>query len=245
MNSLISTLIITQISNNSDDYRAQVYSSFFKTGKGEYGEGDLFLGVTVPVLRQIAKQYYKIMDLEDIQLLLENDYHEVRCCGVICLVYKYEKADIIDEKETLVEFYLKNIKHLNNWDLIDISAPKILGKHILENYPARNLIIELAKSDNIWSQRIAIMSTFPLIKSGIFEDFLLLANQFLKAEHDLIQKATGWMLREMGKADIAELIKFLDQHASIIPRTMLRYSIEKLPEKDRQYYLSLKSRKEG
>jgi 3-methyladenine DNA glycosylase AlkD len=243
MLSAITTSVITEITDLADDYRSQVYNSFFKTGQGEYGYGDNFLGVTVPYLRKITKKYYQSISLLEIQALLENDYHEIRFCALTMLVYQYQKANILDEKEVIIKFYIQNLEYLNNWDLVDVTAPKILGQHILENYPAKNIIYELSKSDDMWSQRIAIMSTFPLIKHGIFDDFLYLANLYLVSKHDLIHKAVGWMLREMGKVDYAELIKFLDLNADMMPRTMLRYSIEKLPEDKRQYYLSQKKTK--
>lgn len=206
---------------------------FFKTGPGEYGEGDLFRGIRVPVLRQNAKKY-KHIDIDVAKALLHSDYHEDRLLALIILVLKYKKGDEA-MKQAIYDLYLGNTKWINNWDLVDSSAHKIVGPH-LENRD-RAILYQLAKSDLLWERRIAMMSTYHFIHKDDFEDALKLAEILLHDEEDLIHKVVGWMLRELGKRNFDLEDGFLQKHYRSMPRTMLRYAIEKFPEERRQMYL--------
>jgi len=225
---------LTKLANKK---KAKILQGFFKTGKGEYGEGDIFLGITVPLQREIAKKYIST-PLSELNKLLKSKIHEERLTALLILTYKYEKTKSTLEKKEIFEFYLSNTKYINNWDLVDITTPKIVGNYILEHKNERKIIYSLAKSKNMWEKRISILATFPLIRNNEFEHTLKLSKLFLKEKHDLMHKATGWMLREVGKKDESELVKFLDKHKNEMPRTMLRYSIEKFDEEKRQYYLN-------
>ena len=216
--------------------KATILQKFFKTGKGEYGEGDIFLGVTVLEQRKIAKRYVDL-DLKDIKELLSNKVHEYRLTGFFILIYKFEKADE-KEKKGIVDFYLKNIKSANNWDLIDCVADKILGSYLINK--DKEILYELAKTDNLWKKRIAIISTFEFIKNDQFEDTLKISEILLNDEHDLIHKAVGWMLREVGKRDIEIEEAFLKKYYKTMPRTMLRYAIEKFDGKKKEFYMNRK-----
>lgn len=208
---------------------------FFKTGKGEYGEGDVFLGISIPDLRSMAKKH-QACSLEQVQALLESEYHEARMLALILLTMQYEKADDRGKK-TIVDLYLASTDRINNWDLVDVSAYKILGDYLLHR--DRAVLFILATSGNLWSERIAMVSTFAFIREGQFQDTFRLAKMFLTHPHDLMHKATGWMLREVGKRDLSVLKKFLDQYAARMPRTMLRYAIEKMSAQERLRYLRL------
>ena len=216
--------------------KVNIYQRFFKTGKGEYSEGDIFIGLTVPKQREIAKKYVSL-DLNDVKDLLSNKVHEYRLTGFLILVYKFEKADE-KEKKNIVEFYLKNIKSANNWDLIDCVADKILGNYLIDK--DKEILYELAKTDNLWKKRIAIISTFGFIKNNQFEDTLKISEILLKEKHDLIHKAVGWMLREVGKRDIKTEEVFLKKYYKTMPRTMLRYAIEKFDSKKKAFYMNRK-----
>lgn len=207
---------------------------FFKTGKGEYGEGDQFLGIRVPQIRKVAKRFKKL-SLDEIEKLLHSDFHEERLCALIILVNRAEKAPP-EKLENIYELYLANTKYVNNWDLVDSSAEYIVGRYLADK--DRSILYDLAESDNLWERRIAIMSTFYFIKRNQFEDTLKIAKLLLRDKHDLIHKAVGWMLREIGKRDIKKEENFLDQYLKNMPRTMLRYAIEKFPEDKRKEYLS-------
>ena len=223
-----------EILEKSSKEKSKIYAKFFKTGKGEYGEGDIFLGLTVPEQRILARKYTNLV-LDDVKKLLESKYHEHRLMGLFILVYKYEKSNE-KEKAGIKDFYLENKHKGNNWDLVDCIADKILGKHLIDK--DKKVLYELAKSESIWDRRIAIISTFEFIKNGKFEDTLKISKILLKDEHDLIHKAVGWMLREIGKRDLETLEKFLKRHYKKMPRTMLRYAIEKFPEIKRKKYLA-------
>ena len=223
-------LVIKKQGNAS---HAKTMQRFFKTGKGEYGEGDIFVGLKVPVQRQIAKQFSDL-SLSDIQQLLKSKIHEERLTSLFILIDQYQKADE-NKKEKIFSFYLKNRKHINNWDLVDLSAPKIVGKHLLNR--DKNILIEFAHSQNLWEKRISILSTYTFIKNGNFDTTIQIAKILLNDDHDLIHKAVGWMLREMGKIDLATLETFLKKHYKKMPRTMLRYAIEKFPKGKRKKYL--------
>ena len=227
----------SQLLELGDPIRAVHSLRFFKTGKGQYGEGDKFIGCTVPQTRSVAAKYSKL-PLEEVAHLLKDEIHECRLCALVILTNKYSKANELDRFEIL-NFYISHTNYINNWDLVDISAHKIVGEWF-KNREDRSLIYQLADSDLLWDQRIAIVSTFTLIRNNDFNDILSLSEKFLSHKHDLIHKACGWMLREVGKRDEAVLTYFLEQFAHQMPRTMLRYSIEKFDEELRKHYLNIK-----
>ena len=218
-----------------NEEKATFYPRFFKTGKGEYGEGDKFIGVIVPDQRRVAKRFREL-PLPEITKLLNDPYHECRLTGVLILVSQYERADDTGRGKW-VEFYLANLDRVNNWDLVDASAHKILGDWLLDK--PRKILFTLADSGHLWRQRVSVIACLTLIKHGEFNEIKRLAKLFLNHEHDLMHKATGWMLREMGKMEERELIEFLDQFAGKMPRTMLRYAIERLPQDVRRDYLAM------
>ncbi|MBR9699903.1 DNA alkylation repair protein [Candidatus Woesearchaeota archaeon] len=212
--------------------KKKILQRFFKTGKGEYGEGDIFLGVMVPEQRKIAKKY-KDLPLKDIQSLLNSKIHEHRLVALFILVGQYSKSK--DKK--YVDFYLKNTKRVNNWDLVDLSAHKILGDYLLDK--KRDILYMLARSKNLWERRISILSTFAFINNGEYRDSLRIAEMLLHDKHDLIHKAVGWMLREVAKrVNKSKAKAFLVKHKKDMPRTMLRYAIERYPEKERKMLMS-------
>ncbi len=222
----------------ADPQKAKSYAHFFKTGKGEYGEGDLFLGVVVPEQRKVAKKYAE-MGLTDLQKLLESGVHEHRVVAIMILTNQFQKADE-ERYEEIYRFYFKNLKQINNWDLVDGSAPKIIGGYLLDKPQKRKILYKLVQSKNLWERRIAIMATFAFIRNREFEDTLKISKILLNDEHDLIHKAVGWMLRELGKVDQEKEEDFLKKYAQRMPRTMLRYAIEKFPERKRKSYLNRK-----
>ncbi len=229
--------IISHLKKLCDPARATHSLRFFKTGVGEYGEGDKFLGLTVPQIRSTVNQFWRKLTLAEVDQLLASSYHEHRLTGLLLLVKQYEKGD--DEiKKAIYDFYLTHLSRINNWDLVDLSAPNIIGDYLLTR--SRSILYKLAKSKNLWQRRVAILSTFTFIRDHQFKDALSLATILLADPHDLIHKAVGWMLREIGKRDLFVLTAFLDSHAHHMPRTMLRYAIEKLPPLSRQHYLTLK-----
>jgi len=216
--------------------KAEFFPRFFKTGKGEYGEGDIFIGVTVPDQRSIAKEFYNKISLEELSELLSSKIHEHRLTALLMLVYKFERTkDKIQQKE-IIDFYLKHTKHINNWDLVDTSCYKILGRYCFENQDSK-ILEKLSDSDDMWEKRMAIVGTMFHIKKREFELTKTFALKNLKHPHDLMHKANGWLLREMGKMNESELLNFLDLHYKEMPRTCLRYAIEKLDEELRQDYL--------
>ncbi|MBI4185712.1 DNA alkylation repair protein [Candidatus Berkelbacteria bacterium] len=218
--------------------RAKSSAWFFKTGPGQYGEGDRFIGVTVPEQRRVASQY-RTLPLSQIEQLLNSPVHEHRLTALFILVYQYQRAVKLNleiETGTIVACYVVHRARVNNWDLVDSSAPFLLGAWLLNH--DRSLLTTLARSTNLWDRRIAIVATHAFIRVGQFEDTLRLASILLGDQHDLIHKAVGWMLREVGKRDEAVLRQFLNEHVAHMPRTMLRYALEKLPALDRHRYLS-------
>jgi 3-methyladenine DNA glycosylase AlkD len=215
--------------------KAKVLQGFFKTGKGEYGEGDLFLGITVPVQRKIAQQY-SALPLSDVEKLLASRIHEHRLVGLLILVQQFQKGDAATQKK-IFQFYLHHASQVNNWDLVDLTAPNIVGAYLLNK--DRKILYRLVKSNNLWERRIAMVATFAFIRQHDFKETLALATMLLDDQHDLIHKACGWMLREVGKRNEKVLKKFLDNHSTHLPRTMLRYAIEKFSEKERQHYLKI------
>lgn len=206
---------------------------FFKTGKGQYGEGDKFLGVVVPDTRKVAKKY-RDLPFKEIENLLNNEYHECRLCALLILVERFKKASEGDRKE-IFNFYLAHTNRINNWDLVDLSAKDIVGEYLIDK--DRSVLYDLVKSELLWDQRIAIVSTYAFIRRGDLYDTFLLSEKLLDHKHDLMHKATGWMLREMGKKDLNMLRAFLDNHHKKMPRTMLRYSIEKMDQSERAHYM--------
>jgi 3-methyladenine DNA glycosylase AlkD len=216
--------------------KAKFLLRFFKTGKGEYAEGDVFLGITVPEQRVIARKYSDL-PIKDVEQLLESKYHEYRLIALLIIVNRFPKSDPRVQKE-LVTLYLDHTKNINNWDLVDLSAPKILGAYLWEK--DRRILYKLAKSKNLWERRISILSTLYFIQKGQFEDTLEISKLLFNDTHDLIHKALGWMLREVGKKDFETEYQFLLKYFSELPRTSLRYAIERFPEKLRQEMLKKK-----
>lgn len=223
----------SKIKTLADKEVAETMQWFFKTRKGDYGEGDIFVGLKVPLQRKLAREF-KDLSLAEIGELLNSSIHEERLISLIILIDKYQKTDE-KGKKLIFNFYLKQRKGINNWDLVDISAPKILGRYLLEK--DKGILFKFAVSKNLWERRIAIISTQEFIKNNNFKTTLQIASMLIKDEHDLIHKAVGWMLREIGKKDIALEEKFLRVHYKEMPRTMLRYAIEKFPETKRKKYL--------
>ena len=216
--------------------KVEFFPRFFKTGKGEYGEGDQFIGVTVPDQRAVAKEYYKIIALEELSKLLSSKIHEHRLTTLLILVYKFEKSKDQSEQKEIVDFYLHHLEYINNWDLVDTSCYKILGRYSFDNQED-NILIDLSKSEKMWEKRMAIVGTMYYIKKGKFDLTKKFALKNLLHPHDLMHKANGWLLREMGKKNEQELLDFLNLHYKKMPRTCLRYAIEKLDEDLRQDYL--------
>lgn len=223
----------SELKNAADPERAKNLSWFFKTGKGEYGEGDIFIGIKVPELREISKKYQNL-DLKDLQKLLNSKIHEHRLSALMILRMQYQKSNIKDQRE-IVRFYLKNTKKINNWDLVDLSCHYILGNYLLNR--DRKILYKLARSKNLWEKRISIITTFAFIHEKQFEDSLKISEILLNDDNDLIHKAVGWVLRELGKKDKKIETNFLNKYNKTMPRTMLRYAIEKFSEKERKFYL--------
>jgi 3-methyladenine DNA glycosylase AlkD len=213
---------------------AAFLAGFFKTGPGEYGDGDLFIGVRVPVIRKVAKEFNSLPPAEVVRLL-HSEIHEERLVALMILVLQTTKSDG-ETRKRVYDLYLANTKYINNWDLVDLSAPQLVGAHL--NDKSRRPLYRLAKSSWLWDRRISILATFHFIRHADFDDTLRIAETLLADRADLIHKATGWMLREVGKRDQAVLEGFLEQHCRTMPRTMLRYAIERLPEQKRRAYMA-------
>jgi 3-methyladenine DNA glycosylase AlkD len=222
-----------ELQSMADPDKAAILQRFFKTGLGQYGEGDIFIGVMVPQSRQIANKFSQL-PLGEVRTLLYSRIHEERLVALLILAWSYSVSSSREKEEEIVKFYLDNIKQVNNWDLVDLSAPNILGTHLVDR--ERSLLYRLAGSENVWERRIAIVATHHFIRNGDFSDTLQIAEMLLQDRHDLIHKAAGWMLREVGKRDSAAEEAFLEKHCSVMPRTMLRYAIERLPENKRRRY---------
>ena len=214
--------------------KAKVLSRFFKTGKGEYGEGDIFLGVNVPEQRKIAKKY-RDAGFRELKNLLSSGIHEHRLTALLILVEKYKAADE-NMKNQVADFYITNLTSVDNWDLVDLSADKILGDYFFDK--DKSIFYKLAKSGNLWERRASIVATFNFIRKGKFDETLRIAELLLSDKHDLIHKAVGWMLREIGKRDQEVEENFLRKHHKKMPRTMLRYATERFSENKRRFYLS-------
>jgi 3-methyladenine DNA glycosylase AlkD len=231
--------VIEELRKNSSSGKAAELQRFFKTGPGDYAEGDVFIGVMVPQTRKVAAKF-KDLDLVEIAKLTKSDIHEVRLCGLIVLTNQYKRSKELNEKKKIFDFYLKVVKagNVNNWDLVDVTAPTI-GEYLLSVDDPMPLLRKLARSKSLWERRLSMIFTFSFIRAGEFEATYAIAQMHLKDQHDLIHKAVGWMLREMGKRDPGLLRAFLKEHCQEMPRTALRYAIEKLPEPERRKWLLL------
>jgi 3-methyladenine DNA glycosylase AlkD len=220
--------IFTNINN------IQTYKRFFKTKAGEYAHKDIFLGIKVPDIRKIVKKYFLDLCFSHINEFLHSPYHEYRMFALLVLTYQY-KSKKLNKKEEIFNFYIQNISWVNNWDLIDVTSPHIIGNYLIKK--DKSILYEFARSNNLWKKRVAIISTFAFINNENYQDTIKIADILLKDEHDLIHKAVGWAIRNVGKKDENTMIEFLNQRYKKMPRTMLRYAIEKLPENSRQNYL--------
>lgn len=225
--------LLNELHQSADPVKAAFFPRFFKTGPGQYGEGDVFLGVTVPMIRRVIRGY-RALALADIDLLLSSPLHEARLAGLLLLVGQSRAGDGVT-REDILQWYLDRTDRVNNWDLVDASAPQIVGERLHERGDD-SLLDALAATDHLWTQRIAMVATLAFIRHGSSAQTLRIAERFLSHPHDLIHKAAGWMLREMGKRDTSALRGFLDAHAATMPRTMLRSSMERLSEEERRRY---------
>lgn len=237
MEHLEASRIRQELETYVDPVKREYLPRFFKTGKGQYGEGDRFLGIVVPNVRRVARQY-RDAPLQVADELLQSPWHECRLCGLLMLVERFKKSDGA-ARRAIYDFYLAHTVGINNWDLVDLSAPYIVGEY-LKDKPREDLY-RLAGSSLLWEQRIAVVATHAFIRGGDFADTLALAERLLGHRHDLMHKAVGWMLREVGKRDKAVLVAFLDRHAAVMPRTMLRYAIEKFPDDERKHFMAQKA----
>lgn len=228
--------IFDALKREKDIKKAEVSSRFFKTGKGEYGEGDVFWGISVPTQRSIAQKYSEV-SLSVIQKMLRDPVHEFRLTALLILVYAYKKA-LPPQRKKIFDFYIAHTRFINNWDLVDSSARDIVGAFLYEYGDDHALLYKLARSTSLWEKRISIIATWFFIQKGDYKDTCAIATLHLTDSHDLMHKATGWMLREMGKKSEKHLVDFLKKNYSRMPRTMLRYAIEKFPQEKRRAYLS-------
>jgi 3-methyladenine DNA glycosylase AlkD len=217
--------------------KASDLQRFFQTGPGGYGEGDRFLGITVPVVRSVARQYLTLQ-LNEIKELLQSEFHEVRFCALVILTEQYKKSKELTLKKKLFDFYVREIRSgsVNNWDLIDVPG-SIIGEYLMHTDDPLETLVKYSRSKNLWIRRSSVIFTFPFIRKGNVEPTLVISELLINDKHDLIHKATGWALREVGKRDITALRSFLKENSALMPRTMLRYAIEKLPEAERQKWL--------
>ena len=227
--------LLAELQALGSEEKAAGAARFFKTGKGEYGEGDVFLGVSVPDQRKLAGKYRDMLSLDDLAVMLDSRLHEVRLTAVFILVEKFRLAQTEEERQAVVNAYLDNLHGTNNWDLVDSSAHKILGPWLAER--DRSLLYEMAGSGELWQQRIAVITTFHFIRQRQYDDTLKLAVLLMSHPHDLIHKAVGWMLREVGKQDYQVEFDFLKAYYQEMPRTMLRYAIERFDPETRQMFL--------
>lgn len=230
--------VITEMQALAYQEKALHLQKFFKTGKGQYAEGDVFLGIVVPETRRMAKKY-KELPIEELVFLLESPFHEIRLCGLLILVAQYKAADE-QQQASIVRFYLSQTAAINNWDLVDLSTPYILGEYLLKHTSERDLLLQLSKSENLWERRIAIVSLLTFVRNQDYPFAIELIASLKADSHDLIHKAMGWVLREMGKNDRNLLSQFLTTHATTLPRTTLRYAIEHYPEEERLGFLHKK-----
>jgi len=231
------SLALDELKGYGKKSRVSDLARFYKTGPGEYAEGDLFLGGTVPQTRSVAKNY-KDLSFEELDKLFKSQFHEARLCAAIILNLQFKAAKTSDARKKIFDFYLKQVRaeRINNWDIVDVSAPW-MGVYLLEVDDPMPLLLKFSKSKSLWQRRVSIILTFALIRAGDLEPTLIISEALLKDKEDLIHKAVGWMLRELGKKDVMLLREFLKQHSHEMPRTMLRYAIERLPESERKRWL--------
>jgi len=226
--------ILQELLSTANPEKAKFLQGFFKTGKGQYAEGDVLLGIVVPLTRDIVKKSPPL-PFEEIQILLDSKFHEVRLAGLLFLVKQFKKAKE-EERKKIFDFYLQNARKANNWDLVDLTCRDVIGEFLLDKND-RSILYRLAESDNLWEQRIAVVSTWTFIKHLQFDDTIAIAEKLLSHKHDLMHKALGWMLREVGKKDRQVLIDFLEKNHKKMPRTALRYAIEHFSPEERTYYM--------
>ena len=237
---MLAAEIIKELRQMADSEQAEHSQRFFKTGKGEYGEKDVFLGIKLPVIKTLVKKYAPVLPFDGLALLLQQPYHEIRTLAVSCLVWRYEHSrGSLEAKAEVVNFYLSNRSYINNWDLVDISAYKILGAYVYET-GERSILYRLAEENSLWTRRMSVVACLYMIKKDDFTDIKELAVRFLTNPHDLMHKAVGWMLREMGKRSETELLHFLNIYAPRLPRTALRYAVERLTPERRRHYMDMK-----
>lgn len=227
--------IISELMAYQQADKQEILPRFFKTGKGEYGEGDRFMGVSVSQVRLISKRNRDI-SLDEVEQLLASPWHEARQCALFILTLQYQRAKA-EERKTIVDFYLSHTDRINNWDLVDVSAHYIIGDYLLSH--SREILYQLAESPSLWENRIAMVSTYAFIRKGELDDTYALATRMMHHPHDLMHKAIGWMLREAGKKDVERLTRYVKQYAGQMPRTMLRYAIEKLEDGLRQEIMKI------
>jgi len=227
--------IKSELEKYADPEKAEFLPHFFKAVPGGYGEGDLFMGVKVPFQRIIARKYYRDISLQEVEKLLQDPVHECRLTALFILCLRFGKSRTEEDKKEIVDLYLRNLSFVNNWDMVDSSADKILGPYLMDK--EKDLLCELAESGDLWKQRTAVMTTYYFIRNGRFTETLELAERFLGHKHDLIHKAVGWMLREIGKRNFSVEYEFLLKHYRAMPRTMLRYAIEKFEPQLREKFL--------
>ncbi|GHT12261.1 DNA alkylation repair protein [Bacteroidia bacterium] len=226
--------ILGELLSVASPEKARFLQGFFKTGKGQYAEGDVLLGIVVPLIRDIVKKSPEL-PFSEIQILLDSAYHEARLAGLLLLMKQFKKAKPEKQKE-IFDFYLQNARKANNWDLVDVTCRDVIGAYLLDKED-RSILYRLAESDNLWEQRIAIVSTWTFIKNRQFDDTLAIAEKLLNHKHDLMHKAVGWMLREVGKKDRQTLVDFLEKYHKQMPRTALRYAIEHFSPEERAYFM--------
>ena len=231
----LSDRILQELSAGQNPEKARLMARFFKTGKGKYAEGDLFWGLTSAAVQKTARKYAAGISLREVDALLAHPFHEARSCAVVILVWQYQHAKTPQERKAVFDFFVPRLPRANNWDLIDVSVYKIIGAQLFGS--GAELLFGLAESCNLWEQRAAVVSTLYFIKRGKLDVTFALCEKLLSHPHDLMHKACGWMLREAGKQDEAALCAFLDKFAAVMPRTMLRYSVEKLSPHKRTFYM--------
>ena len=227
--------VLSELLSVANPEKAEFLKGFFKTGKGQYAEGDVMLGIIVPQVRDIVKNN-KGIPLSEIQILLESEFHEARLAGLLFLVQQFKKSKKEEERKEIFDFYLKNAKRANNWDLVDVTCRDVIGGYLLDKGD-RDILYKLAESDNLWEQRIAIVSTWTFIKYKDYTETLALSEKLLNHRHDLMHQAVGWMLREVGKKDKETLVNFLEIHYKNMPRTALRYAIEHFSAEEKAYFM--------
>jgi len=228
--------ILQELLSVANPEKARFLQGFFKTGKGQYAEGDVLLGIVVPLTRDIVKKNPN-MPFSEIQILIDSEYHEARLAGFLFLVKQFKKSKSETERKEIFDFYLKNARKANNWDLVDVTCRDVIGSYLLDNEESRGVLYRLAESDNLWEQRIAIVTTWMFIKHRQYQDTIALSEKLLYHKHDLIQKAVGWMLREVGKKDRETLVDFLEKHHKTMPRMTLRYVIEHFSLEEKKFFM--------